>query len=80
MHEHEEIEVHESSQRPHPLRGKIALPERVGVDLQELVPRPFAPLRAGVQSVFLQDVLYRLAADLPDSQLPKFPENARVAP
>lgn len=43
--------------RPHRLRHEVAPPEWVGVNLQDLFPRPSPPVRAGVALVFLEDVL-----------------------
>ncbi len=58
---------------------EVALPHRVRVNLQELIPRPFASLRAWIKTVLFQDVLGRLPRNL-EAELPKFPENACVAP
>ena len=41
MQEHEEVEVDKPLDGPHGFRHKVVLPQRVGMDLQELVPGSF---------------------------------------
>lgn len=80
MQEPEEIHIDETTQRPHALRGEVALPQRMGMARQELVPRTPAPFGTRIETIFLQNVLNRLAADSLDAQLAELTQDARVSP
>ena len=48
------------------------------MDLQELIPCPFAAFWTGVRALLFQDVLHRLPTDAADPELSKFFEYAGV--
>jgi hypothetical protein len=54
----------EAESRHRSLREEVALPQRLGVDLQELVPRAGPSLGTGLIPRFLEDVDYCLPCDL----------------
>lgn len=72
--------VHQPAQRPDLLADEIACPQCVGVDAQELVPRPPAPVRPRVQARRLEDVSDGRLTDVADAQFLEFTEDTGVPP
>ena len=76
MDVYQEIQIYEPTNRPHLLRREIALPQRRRMNLEELVPRTSTTQGTGIEIMFLEDILHRLAGDPPDPELAKLTENA----
>ena len=60
----------------HSFAEEIALPERGGMDLQELIPGSHAALRPRIEAMCLQDVFDRVARDA--SECPSFFSSPRM--
>ena len=60
MDEDQEVQVDHPFERPLPFAREIALPQRVGMTREKLVPRIWVGMRIGGQPCFLQDVAYSL--------------------
>jgi hypothetical protein len=69
----------QSRRRPDQLAEEVDRPERLGVNLEELVPRSLAPLRARLDPFFLADILDCGLGDAVDSQFLALSENPPVA-
>lgn len=80
MQKHQKVDIHEPADRPHLLRGEVALPERRRVGFQELVPGSLAPFRTGFETVLGQDILDRLAGNFVDPEPTKSTLDSGVDP
>ena len=63
MDEDQEVQVDHPFERPLPFAREVALPQRVGMTLEKLVPRIRVGMRVRGQPSFLQDIAYRLPRD-----------------
>lgn len=80
MDEEQDEAVDQAAERPDLFADEVTSPERVGVDLEELVPRAFSALWSRIKASFLEDVADCGLADVADAELPQFTEDAGVAP
>ena len=64
MDEDQEVQVDHPFERPLPFAREVALPQRVGMTLEKLVPRIRVGMRVRGQPSFLQDIAYRLTGNL----------------
>ncbi len=64
MDEDQEVQVDHHFERPRPFAREVALPQRVGMTLEKLVPLIRVGMRIGGQPCLLQDIAYRLTRDL----------------
>ena len=70
--------VDDFPRRDDALCEKVAGPERLGVDLDELFPRTLGPFRRGIDPFLFEDVADRLPADAVDAQSPQLAQDAGV--
>ena len=80
VEEDQHVQIHQPLRSPDRLGQKVALPERVGVNTDELCPRPAASIGGRRNALFLKDRLHRLPRDARDAELAKFAQDAGVAP
>ena len=80
VQENEHKQVSKPFGREDLLRKEAALPERGGVNLQELIPSPGPAPRPRVKTMLLQDVLDRVPRDGFDTELLQLAKDAGVAP
>ena len=80
MEEDQHVQIHQPLRRPDWLGQKVALPERFGVDTDELSPCPAASIWCWSNALFLQDRLHGLPRDARDAELAKLAQNSGVAP
>jgi len=86
MNEKEHKDIDQSALRPDFLGEEVAGPECFGMPLDELVPRPFPALRAGIESLLFEDGDHRRTGN-PNAQFLQLaedpgvghPESGRVA-
>ena len=76
--QHEEF-TH-TGQGQHLFRKEVTLPERLGVDHEELVPGLLTALGAGIEAVLAHDIDHELSRHGPARQLSELAENAGVTP
>jgi len=70
--------VDDSPRRDDALCEKVAGPEHLGVDLDELFPRTLGPFRRGIDPFLFEDVADRLPADAVDAETPQLAQDTCV--